>query len=134
MANATATRRGAWWNALVLTGPPSHRSLREPRSFRAETLLPGLATVRGYERHWLRGDVLAGVTVAAYLVPQVMAYAQVAGLPPAYGLFGVIGPAVAYFLLGTSQRLSVGPESTTALMTAVGIAPLGGTRSAGVTA
>ncbi len=109
------------------TGPPTHRSLREPRSFRARTLLPGLSTLRGYERGWLRGDVLAGVTVAAYLVPQVMAYAQVAGLPPAYGLFGVIGPAVAYFCLGTSRRLSVGPESTTALMTATAIATLGAT-------
>jgi SulP family sulfate permease len=124
----------AWWNALVPTGPPTHRSLREPRSFRAETLLPGLRTLRGYERGWLRGDVLAGITVAAYLVPQVMAYAQVAGLPPAYGLFGVIGPAVAYFLLGTSQRLSVGPESTTALMTASAIATLGASGSADVTA
>lgn len=109
----------------MLTGPPTHRSLREPRSFRPAALFPGVATLRGYERSWLRGDVLAGVTVAAYLVPQVMAYAQVAGLPPAYGLFGVIGPALTYALLGTSRRLSVGPESTTALMTATAVAGLG---------
>jgi sulfate permease, SulP family len=51
-----------------------------------DRLLPGLARLRGYERHWLRGDVLAGVTVAAYLVPQVMAYAVIAGLPPVVGL------------------------------------------------
>lgn len=48
--------------------------------------LPGLAVLRSYERSWLRGDLLAGVTVAAYLVPQVMAYAEVAGLPAVAGL------------------------------------------------
>jgi predicted ester cyclase len=48
---------------------------------------PGLAQYRGYQRDWLRGDVVAGLTVAAYLVPQVMAYATVAGLPPVVGLW-----------------------------------------------
>ena len=67
---------------------------------------------------WLRGDVLAGVTVAAYLVPQVMAYAEVAGLPPVAGLWAIVGPLLVYAVLGSSRQLSVGPESTTALMTA----------------
>lgn len=44
--------------------------------------VPGIAVLRGYRREWLRGDVLAGVTVAAYLIPQVMAYAQIAGAVP----------------------------------------------------
>jgi len=48
-------------------------------------LLPGLSRLRRYERSWLRYDVLAGVTVAAYLIPQVMAYAEVAGLPAVVG-------------------------------------------------
>ncbi|EME55090.1 Putative sulfate-transport transmembrane protein ABC transporter [Amycolatopsis decaplanina DSM 44594] len=68
--------------------------------------------------------MLAGVTVAAYLVPQVMAYAEVAGLPPEAGLWAVIGPLAVYALLGSSKLLSVGPESTTALMTAVALGPL----------
>lgn len=79
---------------------------------------------RHYERSWLRGDLLAGVTVAAYLVPQVMAYAEVAGLPPAAGLWAAIGPLVVYAVLGSSKHLSVGPESTTALMTAVVLGPI----------
>jgi len=83
------------------------------------TVLSGLGQFRGYRRDWLRGDVLAGLTVAAYLVPQVMAYAEVAGLPPVVGLWASIGPLVAYALLGSSRQLSVGPESTAALMTAV---------------
>jgi sulfate permease, SulP family len=68
--------------------------------------------------------VVAGVTVAAYLIPQVMAYATVAGLPPVVGLWAAIAPLAVYALLATSRQLSVGPESTTALLTAVALAPL----------
>lgn len=68
--------------------------------------------------------MLAGVTVAAYLIPQVMAYAGVAGLPPVAGLWAIIGSLLVYTVFGTSRQLSVGPESTTALMTAVTLAPL----------
>jgi sulfate permease, SulP family len=87
-------------------------------------LLPGLASLRGYQRSWLRGDVVAGVTVAAYAVPQVMAYAELAGLPAVVGLYAILVPLVVYALLGSSRQLSVGPESTTALLTAAAIAPL----------
>ena len=86
--------------------------------------VPGLAQFRGYQRDWLRGDVVAGLTVAAYLVPQVMAYATVAGLPPVVGLWAALVPLAVYAALGSSRQLSVGPESTTALMTATALAPL----------
>ena len=85
---------------------------------------PGVDQLIHYERVWLRGDILAGVTVAAYLVPQVMAYAELAGLPAVAGLWAVIGAMTVYALLGSSRQLSVGPESTTALMTATALAPL----------
>jgi sulfate permease, SulP family len=87
-------------------------------------LVPGLVWARGYRRSWLRGDVFAGVTVAAYLIPQVMAYAGVAGLTPVAGLWAMLPPLVIYALVGSSRQLSVGPESTTALMTATVVAPL----------
>jgi SulP family sulfate permease len=87
-------------------------------------LAPGLVGLRHYRRAWLRGDLLAGVTVTAYLIPQVMAYAQVAGLPPVAGLWAVLPAMVVYALLGSSPSLSMGPESTTALMTAVALGPL----------
>ena len=87
-------------------------------------LVPGLAALLGYRRSWLKGDVLAGVTVAAYLVPQVMAYAGVAGLPPVAGLWAILPALALYALLGSSRLLSVGPESTTALMTATVVGPL----------
>ncbi len=88
------------------------------------------AVIRDHEvqpdlrRAWLRGDLIAGVTVAAYLVPQVMAYAGVAGLPPVTGLWAALAPLACYALLGSSRLVSLGPESTTALMTAVAIGPL----------
>ncbi len=84
----------------------------------------GAARLARYERAWLRPDVVAGVTVAAYLVPQVMAYAQLAGLDPVVGLWTAILPAVVYALIGTSRHVSTGPESTTAVMVAVAVAPL----------
>lgn len=88
------------------------------------SILPGLEQFRSYQREWVRGDVLAGVTVAAYLVPQVMAYATVARLPPVVGLWAALVPLAVYTVLGSSRQLSVGPESTTALMTATALAPL----------
>ncbi len=87
------------------------------------TWLPGLANLRGYRRSWLRSDVQAGLSVAAYLVPQALAYATLAGLNPVVGLWAALPPLLIYPLLGTSRQLSVGPESTTALMTAVVLAP-----------
>ena len=89
-----------------------------------ERLLPGLAVLRDYDKVWMRGDVLGGITVAAYLVPQVLAYAEVAGLPAVTGLWAVGPSLLVYAVLGSSRRLSVGPESTTALMTAAGIGAL----------
>jgi sulfate permease, SulP family len=80
--------------------------------------------LRGYQRRWLRGDLVAGVTVTAYLVPQVMAYATVAGVAPVVGIWATLPALAIYPLLGSSRSLSMGPEATTALMTAVAIGPL----------
>jgi len=80
--------------------------------------------LRGYQRGWLRGDLVAGITVAAYLVPQVMAYASVARLSPVTGLWAALPALVIYAFLGTSSSLSLGPEATTALMTAIALGPL----------
>jgi len=79
---------------------------------------PILAWTSGYQRSWLRGDVLAGLTVAAYLIPQVMANAELARLPAVIGLWAALGALLGYALLGGSRLLSMGPESTSSLMTA----------------
>ncbi len=114
-----------WSNRAVPTAEGHHRPLNERSRPTWASTFPGLVTLRHYERGWLRGDLLAGVTVAAYLIPQVMAYAQIVGLPPAAGLVAVVGPTLAYAVLGSSRQLSVGPESTTALMTAAALAAVG---------
>ncbi|MFM7266540.1 MAG: SulP family inorganic anion transporter, partial [Cyanobium sp.] len=70
------------------------------------------------------GDLLAGIGVAAYLIPQCLAYGELAGVPPIQGLWAALAPLLLYAWLGSSPQLSVGPESTTALLTAAAIAPL----------
>lgn len=84
----------------------------------------GVGRLLTYDRRDLRGDLLGAVTVSAYLIPQVMAYASLAGVPPQTGLLVVVVTMVIYALVGSSRLLSVGPESTTALMTAAVLAPL----------
>ncbi len=101
----------------------TERPTLAPRS-RTARLLPGLDRLRHYERPWLRLDVIAGITVAAYLVPQVMAYAGIAGLPPVAGLWAIMPALAVYAFVGSSRQLSVGPESTTALMTATAVGGL----------
>jgi sulfate permease, SulP family len=86
--------------------------------------LPGLRQLLGYQRSWLWGDILAGITVAAYLIPQCMAYGELVGVPPVVGLWTILPAMFLYALFGSSRQLSVGPESTTAVMTAAAISPL----------
>jgi SulP family sulfate permease len=86
--------------------------------------MPSTATLRPPAGPVLRRDVLAGITVAAYLVPQVLAYCGLARMPPASGLWAAFAALAVYFLIGSSPQLSVGPESTTALMTGAALATL----------
>ena len=94
-------------------------------------VVPGLANFRGYARTAVRGDVLGGLTVSAYLVPQALAYATLAGLAPVAGLWAALPPLVIYAFLGSSRQLSIGPESTTALMTAAVLVPVVGAADPG---
>lgn len=80
--------------------------------------------LRHYQRAWLRADVAAGLTVGAMLVPQSMAYAELAGLAPQFGFYAVIGALVVYALVGTSRHLGVGPEPGTAILAAAGVSSI----------
>jgi SulP family sulfate permease len=86
----------------------------------------GIPVLRDYRAPWLRPDLFAGLAVAAYLIPQVMAYAAIINVPPVTGLWTALAALVVYALMGSSRVLSVGPESTVALMTAAAVAPLAG--------
>lgn len=89
-----------------------------------QSLLPGWWQLTHYQWRWLRRDSLAGVTVAAYLIPQCMAYGELAGVEPVAGLWAILPAMIIYAIFGSSLQLSLGPESTTAVMTAVAIGPL----------
>ncbi|MEJ2600140.1 MAG: SulP family inorganic anion transporter [Anaerolineales bacterium] len=80
--------------------------------------LPILNWLPGYQGGWLRFDILAGVTAAAVVIPQAMAYATIAGLPVQVGLYTALVPMLIYALLGTSKPLSVSTTSTIAILTA----------------
>jgi high affinity sulfate transporter 1 len=88
--------------------------------------LPGIALVRSYRRRWLRRDLLAGVVLTALLVPQGMAYAELAGLPPAAGLYATMVPLLAYAVFGPSRILILGPDSAVAPVVAAAIIPIAG--------
>lgn len=112
-------------------------SSRDPRRVREDRLispleryLPIIATVRGYDRDKLVGDLIAGLIVAIMLIPQGMAYALLAGLPPQQGLYASILPLILYGLLGTSRTLAVGPVAIVSLLTAASVGTLAAEGSA----
>ena len=92
------------------------------------TWLP--AWLRTYRPAWLAGDLTAGLIVTVMLIPQSLAYAMLAGLPPEVGLYASILPIVAYALLGSSMTLAVGPVAVASLMTASALQPLAAAGSA----
>ncbi len=82
------------------------------------------SSLRGYRRAWLRGDLVAGLTVWAVLVPEALAYASIAGVSPVVGLYAAPAALVVYALLGSSRHLVVGPMSATAALSAAAIADM----------
>src|SRR5579871_5206903 len=71
-----------------------------------------------YQAAWLPGDIVAGITLAAYAIPVSLAYAGLAGLPPQVGIYGYMLGGLGYALLGSSRQLAVGPTSAISLMIA----------------
>jgi high affinity sulfate transporter 1 len=91
---------------------------------RLEAQVPGIAALKGYRRGWLAKDVVAGLVLSALLVPQGMAYAELAGLPPITGLYTSILCLLGYAAFGPSRILVLGPDSSLGPMIAATIAPL----------
>jgi SulP family sulfate permease len=90
-------------------------------------VVPIVATIARYQRGWLKRDALASLTLWALLVPQALAYSGLAGLPPAAGLYtGLLG-MLGYAIFATTRALTVGPESTIAIIVASTITPIAGT-------
>jgi anti-anti-sigma factor len=87
-------------------------------------IFPFLGWFKGYDMAKLRADGLAGLTVALVLIPQSMAYAQLAGMPPYYGLYASFLPPLVAALFGSSRQLATGPVAVVSLMTSASLAPL----------
>ncbi len=100
--------------------PPGLTAASRPRP----SLIPGIDLLRSYERRWLAKDVVAGLILTALLVPQGMAYAELAGLPAITGLYTSVMCLVAYAVFGPSRVLVLGPDSSLGPMIAATIAPL----------
>jgi high affinity sulfate transporter 1 len=86
--------------------------------------LPVFKSLAGYDRRWLRGDVIAGLTVWAVLVPEALAYASIAGVSPVVGLYAAPPALILYAAFGSSRHLVVGPMSATAALSAAAVADL----------
>ena len=124
------------WPASPVTGDPrgvgrplacngereSSRPAPLPSGWRS--LVPGIELVTHYQREWLAKDVVAGLVLSALLVPQGMAYAELAGLPPVTGLYTSILCLIGYAIFGPSRVLVLGPDSALGSMIAATIAPL----------
>ncbi|MFC2127150.1 SulP family inorganic anion transporter [Bacteroidota bacterium] len=80
-----------------------------------------------YNSTFLKKDAIAGITVGVVLIPQGIAYAMIAGLPPIYGLYTALIPQIIYALLGTAPRVAVGPVAMDSLLVAAGIATIAAT-------
>lgn len=86
--------------------------------------IPIIGTLQNYNRDAFKGDFNAGLTVAIMLVPQGMAYAVLAGMPPVYGLYASIVPLLIYAIFGTSRQLAVGPVAMVSLLVVAGVGEL----------
>ena len=87
-------------------------------------IFPILDWILKYKPEYFKNDLVAGITVAILLIPQGMAYALIAGLPPVYGLYAALTPQIVYTIMGTSRQLAVGPVAMDSLLVAAGLSAL----------
>src|SRR6516165_9057114 len=87
--------------------------------------VPLAGWIRSYQRSWLRGDLIAGIAVAALIVPKNLGYAGIAGIPLQNGLYAAAAGAILYPVFGTSRQISTGPSSALAAVAASAVAAAG---------
>ncbi len=93
---------------------------------RLRSVFPPASWVPGYRGAWLRHDMVAGVTLAAYAIPVSLAYASLAGLPPQHGIYCYLVAGIAYALFGTSRQLAIGPTSAISMLVGATVAGMAG--------
>jgi high affinity sulfate transporter 1 len=95
-----------------------------PLSHGIQRWVPGIAMIKSYKRAWLRFDLVAGLVLAAILVPQGLAYAELAGVPAVTGLYTTVACLIAYAIMGASRVLVLGPDSSVSPLIYAAIIPL----------
>jgi len=113
-------------STIAPTAPAGRGHERQRGGGTLRRLVPGLGVIASYRRAWLAKDIVAGVVLTTLLVPQGMAYAELAGLPPITGLYTSIMCLLAYAVFGPSRILVLGPDSSLGPMIAATILPLAG--------
>ena len=108
----------------ISRGPAHERAAQA--SARWASCLPPARWLEEYRANWLPGDIVAGVTLAAYAIPVSLAYAGLAGLPPQVGVYGYVLGGLGYALLGSSRQLAIGPTSAISLMIAGTVGEMAG--------
>jgi len=90
------------------------------------SVLPVAGQLRGYRREWLRGDLVGGVSACVVMIPSVIAYADLVGLPPTSGLYAALAAVVGYALFASSRQVIAGPDAAIALLVVSAVGPLSG--------
>ena len=108
----------------MLLQTPFYRIIFAEKHEMLKKTLPILQWLPSYKKEYFSGDLTAGLTVGIMLVPQGMAYAMIAGLPPVFGLYAALIPQVIYAILGNSRQLAVGPVAMDSLLVSAGLGAL----------
>ena len=103
---------------------PETAGSSSPKANRCKAIFPPAQWVPTYEARWLRSDLVAGITLGAYALPEGVAYASLASLPPEVGIYGYLLGGIGYALFGSSRHLAIGPTSAISLMIGASVAPL----------
>ena len=101
----------------------SHGPTQNP-ALKLARFVPGLLLLRDYRREWLWADLVAGISVCVVMIPSVIAYAGLLGLPPQYGCYAALVPLVVYWLFGGSRQAIIGPDIAISLLIAGAVTPL----------
>jgi sulfate permease, SulP family len=110
---------------MLFVGQDTHSTISsQAKVSRWKAIFPPAQWAPTYQPAWLKDDLFAGITLAAYAVPVALAYAALAGLPPQIGVYGYLLGGIGYALFGSSRHLAIGPTSAISLMVGVSVAPL----------
>ena len=104
--------------------PTSQAASSPSKINRWKAIFPPAQWIPAYQAGWFRGDLFAGITLGAYAIPEGVAYATLAGLPPQVGIYGYLLGGLGYALFGSSRHLAIGPTSAISLMVGASVAPL----------